>query len=75
MGGGIDQALAKTIAEHLPSPVEAQVYRAEVVYAGSAGGEFFTPIARCDEDGTCESTHRENNTTHSSHSTHIAQDR
>lgn len=44
----------KTIAEHLPSPMEAQVYRAEVLYAGSADDECSMAIARCDEDGTCE---------------------
>lgn len=44
-------ALVKTIAEHLPSPMEAQVYRAEVLYAGSADDECSMAIARCDEDG------------------------
>ena len=39
------------VYHHLPSPVTAQVYRAQWLYTGSVGDEVGASIAACNSDG------------------------
>jgi len=44
-------SLLEMIVLHLPSPVKAQAYRAEVLYEGPADDECSVAIQKCDPDG------------------------
>jgi elongation factor 2 len=44
-------ALLQMIVTHLPSPKEAQQYRAELLYSGEPNDKYFTAIKNCDRDG------------------------
>jgi len=45
------EALLEMIVLHLPSPVEAQKYRAELLYTGPTDDECYKAIANCDPHG------------------------
>jgi len=45
------EALLEMIVLHLPSPVQAQKYRAEILYTGPQDDECFRAIQNCDPNG------------------------
>lgn len=47
----LDAALLDAVAEHLPSPAEAQRYRTELLYTGPADDPTATAMTSCDASG------------------------
>ena len=45
------ETLLQMIVMHLPSPAQAQVYRAEMLYSGEPEGKYYESMKKCDQDG------------------------